>query len=441
MSRSLRVISINFRMTSPAVVNEDSLVTSRALFDFDVVVIRPYALPRPSGRYDNTGNDRAAAEAEMTRKRPDLVRVLKQGGLVVVIMDRRDIIQFDPNQFSYTFGSKVYTTSNYDFVTDELYKSISNGDGTRYTVTKPAEPFSEVLRNSEVAWSAYFHARPAHPFTFDSIFATNGSDAFIGSIATFGSGYLVFLPNFKSLDEQTFLKVCAEYRFAREGTPPPKWAPEIYLPGLEEATEAVRQAEEAVASAQRKRDELAAAAGELEAHKKLLYEKGKFQLEPAVRKAFDLLGFRTTESEVIKGTEFEIDGRTTVGSVGGILEVKGSKNQIVLAEFSKFVVKPLADFEATKKMPKGIFVGNGLCEQSPTTRLGETVFSPHVLDAANTHSIALINSVELYWLVCHILAGEPTKVDKIRELILNGSGYVSLQPYYTKTSGNATAAE
>jgi hypothetical protein len=134
---------------------------------------------------------------------------------------------------------------------------------------------------------------------------------------------------------------------------------------------------------------------------------------------------------VIPGPGFEVDGRTTGSSSPGILEIKGSKKQIGLDEFSPFIPKILADLKSKGYQSKGILIGNGLCEALPKDRLGEKVFSPHVLEAAKTQSIALINSIELYCVVCDILAGQIQSQDLelMREKILKTSGFVSLLEY------------
>lgn len=145
----------------------------------------------------------------------------------------------------------------------------------------------------------------------------------------------------------------------------------------------------------------------------------------------DDVGFKTTPGETIPGTGFEIDGRTAVGSSPGILEIKGSKKQIGLDEFSPFVPKILADLKAKGYQSKGILIGNGLCEVPPKERLGEKVFSPHTLEAAKTQSVALVNSVELYCVACGILSGQITLQDleQMREKILKANGFVSVLEY------------
>ena len=158
-------------------------------------------------------------------------------------------------------------------------------------------------------------------------------------------------------------------------------------------------------------------------------ENGKTQLEPIVRRALDDLEFGTSPGEVIPGTIHEIDGRTSKGFRAGIVEAKGSKNQIAQSEFSSFVTKILADADVKKKYSKGMFVGNGMCQNEPGKRLGEAVFSPHVLDGAKLNSVALVNSVELYWLCCALLRGDLVDKSKVREAILATNGYVDLKPF------------
>ena len=201
------------------------------------------------------------------------------------------------------------------------------------------------------------------------------------------------------------------------------------MPGLSPLESNIKSLDTQISDLQVARVEAEEHFQELAALRKLLYEKGKTQLEPIARRALDSLGFETKPSEIIIGTDFEIDGRTTKGFMPGVVEVKGSKKQIVLDELSPFVVKILADHQASKAMSKGILVGNGLCETDPASRLGDAMFSPHVLDAARRHSVALINSAELYWVCCTLLEGGTVDTHKVREAILNGNGYVDLKPF------------
>ncbi len=310
-----------------------------------------------------------------------------------------------------------------------LFQAIKNGTGDRVLANDPDEPFAKVIRESSVQWTAYFVSQPPYPLNNLRFFASNGAGACVGAVAEVGPGHVVFLPNFKELNEVEFVEACREYRFGREGTPPPLWVDTLWLPGEAEANNRIKGAEEDIEKVQKALGVARTQRDTLCAYKKLTFEKGKTQLEPVVRRALDVLGFATKPSEIISGTNYEIDGRTTTGSSPGILEVKGSKKQILLDDFSPLAHKLLADHQNTGKASKGILVGNGLCEDAPETRLGEGVFSRHALEAARRSSVALINSVELYWLIAGVIAGRIKDLAAVRENILTTNGYVDLRSY------------
>ncbi len=428
MAKPLRVLSIGFRFEADNVRNAPDLYTANALFDYDVVVIRPR--PLFDENYVPGGASLSFAAGVRTRKalkdkNEDLQRLLVQGGLVVIILGPRDVHHF--RSWSRT-DREIHTVTNYDFLDDRLYLFVTNRDGERFSLTDPSEPFALVLKQSVVRWTAFITGRPEQPFNIPHIFATNGHDSFVGASYNFG-GQVVFLPNFLRLEESAFLDACQEYRVRRAGTPAPPWTAKVYLPGEDAARMDIARIDAELEELARRRGSACRIHQELAAYKELLYERGKTRLEPVARRALDLLGFATTGDEILQHSDFEIDGRTAVGSISGILEVKGSRKQIDLDDFSPFPTKILHDLKQTGQHSKGILIGNGLCETPPGERLGEKAFSKHTLHAARTNSVALINSVELYWVVCGILAGEKKDLQAIHEFVLTSSGYVDLKTF------------
>ena len=118
MPCTLRVISINFPFQNKDVVFESSFSTSRALFDFDVVVVRPYSF-HPSadkraggGKFGGNWDEVKKAKQEMSGKVEDLRRLLDQGGLLVIILDVMEMLVFTPQTYSV---SETYSVTNYDF--------------------------------------------------------------------------------------------------------------------------------------------------------------------------------------------------------------------------------------------------------------------------------------------------------------------------------------
>jgi hypothetical protein len=432
MPKKLSVISINFPLHDASAVLESTLSTERAFFDFDVLVIRPHTLKHLVSQdpYQRTNPFRIDWESfnrprkVVTGKIEDTVRLLENGGILVVILDRLERYECMTGG-RYSSGT-LYTVTNYDFLTDHFFGSVRSGSGAGVQYIDTTDAFSRAMKVSSVRWTAYLCGGLDDPFNSPRIIARNGPSSFVGATVQVGNGWVIFLPNFETLDEEAFFKACDEYKLTRERTQPPAWASAAYLPGEKEANRSISTIEVEISRLEDSRKAALEKRNRLIEFKNLLYEKGKFKLEPIVLRSLNLLGCECSGSEIIAGG-FEIDGRTKVGP--GILEVKGSRSQIGLDEFSSLSTKLMEDFKATGIQSKGILVGNGLCEKPPEDRLGDRVFAPHVLQGARTQSIALINSVELYWIICGLQSTEITDCEPIRGAILAGSGFVDLQRF------------
>jgi hypothetical protein len=433
MSKQLRVISLGFPFVNASVVHA-SLETDRALFDFDVVVIRPPQLAITTDcnlevfkTLGGTSSVKAHLHLQsvMNTKKGELDILFRQGGVLVVLLVPPDSYRIEDR----AYGVSPSVVDNYDFLDPSLAGCLRKGTGTQVTYGNPDELFVNVLKKSIVAWTAYMTEVPDSSLKALKFFAHAGVAGALAGKMPYHEGHLVLLPNIARLNEETFLEVCAEYRFKRHGSTPPKWVEHISLPGVPPIQLEIANLDKQIADLQNTKQIRQQELDDRFAYRKLLYEKGKTQLEPIVLRALDDLGFGTRPSEIIKGTNYEIDGRTTNGSTPGIVETKGSKNQIAQSEFSPLVIKLLADSELSHQFSKGMLVGNGLCETEAGSRLGDTVFTPHVLDGAKRNSVALINSVELYWLCCALLRGDNVDKNAVREAILTGNGYVDLKPF------------
>jgi hypothetical protein len=424
MRRKLRVISVDFPFAEASVV-QTILDSEWALFDFDVVIMRPQRF-----QVQLLGDSATCAylQSVLGKKKRELESFFAQGGVLVVFLDVPDFYKVSGDRY----GMGANFVDNYDFLDPNFAIGLRSGSGTQVSYKTLDEPFVGVLRKSKVAWTSYLTQVPA-AFKALKVFAHAGAAGILGGKMPHGEGHIVILPNVSRLDEAAFFEACAEYRFKRQGTTPPDWAGKILVPGLPPIEAAIAELDKRIGDLQSARQLRSAELEGRVAYRKLLYEKGKAQLEPIVLRALDDLDFGTTPGETMPGTIHEIDGRTSKGSSTGVVEVKGSKNQIAQSEFSPFVTKILADAEVNNKYSKGILVGNGFCETEPSKRLGDSVFSPHVLDGAKRSSVALINSVELYCLCCALLRGDSVDKGAVREAILTGNGYVDLKPFSGET--------
>ncbi len=437
MGKSLRLVSINFPFIESHVDHVRSLATPKALFDYDVVVIRPHPLTwllnHPVSRAGSEcwveGSDFAKVESVVTRAKSGILRLLGRGGLVVVILDSIEVLKWNPYATGHPHLAGVHKISNYDFLDEQFHSCVSNGSGQDVRLVDTSTPFSKVVQNSSVRWTAFLERRPMCPYDNPQIFARNTSDRVIGAVFECAGGHIVTLPNFERLNEQEFLTACWAYRSERQEANPPLWIPSIYLPGEYEANNRITGFQVEIKRLQQKQASELERREELLGHKNLLYQQGRVHLEAAVRNALDLVGFQTTPPEVLPGCPIEISGRIRGVSMPGVLQVGASSRQITCEEFKMFAPKVVEDNKHTQVPSKRVFVGNGFNETPPGTRLGTVIFSPRVVEEAQEQSISLLNSVELYWVVCGVLSKEIDDLERIREAILTTSGYVDLRPF------------
>jgi hypothetical protein len=167
MTKIPKTISVGFPFKNGSVVNEPRLSTNRALFDFEVVVIRPY----PNMASILTGvSEYNLVKAEVEGKREDLNRLLAAGGLLIVILSAVHHVVCQTG--SYTMVREIRTATNYDFLQSNFYECVKNGAGTRIVHTRP-DPFSKVIKGSETYWTAYIDGVMPYPYGNAAIFAAN----------------------------------------------------------------------------------------------------------------------------------------------------------------------------------------------------------------------------------------------------------------------------
>jgi hypothetical protein len=437
MEKSLRLISINFPFLETPVEHVRSLATRKPLSDYDVIVIRPHPvcwlLDHPVSKQGGDcwveGSDFAKAESIIIRQKAVILRLLERGGLVVVILDSREILRWNPYNSGQSHVTSVQKLSNYDFLDEQFRFCVGHGCGKDVRLVDTSVPFSQVLQNSLVRWTAYLERKPVYPYGNPRIFARNTAGDVLGAIFECAGGHIVALPNFEKLDEKEFLFACKAHRSQSQEVNPPNWIPAVYLPGEYSASSRVMGVEIEIKRLQQKRASEIAQREELLRYKGLLYQYCRVHLEAAVRKALELLGFVTCPSEDLHGYPIEISGKVRGVCISGALQAKASQREISCAEFLWFTPKLTADGQHTEFRGKSVFVGNGFNESPPGTRLGTVIFSAKVLAEAEKQSVSLLNSAELYWVVCGVLSKEIEDLERIREAILTASGYVDLRPF------------
>ncbi len=234
MSKQLRVISLGFPFANKSVI-QDSLETDRALFDFDVVVIRPPQFTITTDCNLEAFKTLSAMvgpnsyivyqhlESVMSTKRRELAAFFRQGGVLVVLLIAPSWYQAGTGRY----GVVPAAVNNYEFLEGDLAVHLKKGTGSQITYRDPAEPFVGVLKKSTVTWAAYVPTVPAAPLNALKFFAFPGAAGALAGKMPYNQGHLILLPNVARLDEGAFLEACAEYRFKRQGSTPPKWIEQV----------------------------------------------------------------------------------------------------------------------------------------------------------------------------------------------------------------------
>ncbi len=435
MAKAHCLVSVNFPFRTLPVAQLHSLAAREALCDYDVVVIRPSSLgqfpglPADLGDCEGwiEGNEFARVEAIFARKKVEILQLLENGGVLVVILDALETLRWNPYAQGHSHLGGVHSVTNYDFLDREICSCIHNGPGGPLAIVDADEPFANVLQNSSVHSTASIGPPLPCPFDNPRVFARNGESSIVGAALECGRGHLVFLPNFDSLDEKAFITACMEYRFEREAINQPAWLRSVFLPGEIEANNALTAIQIEMKRLERRRMAELERREQLLEFKNLLYEAERHRLANAVRRALIELGFRPATKDPIPGSLIQFDAGSNGGSSPALLRVAGSNGQITYSEFAAFAEMLARTTECAGSPHKAIFVGNGFCQSSPSSRLGTSVFSAKVLEGAKEYSVALVNSVELYSVVCGVLSRKQSDLGAIRETILGTSGYVDLK--------------
>ena len=114
MSKKLRVVSIDFPFSDVNVV-QTSLDGPSALFDFDVVVIRPPQFHAPAFTDSLTCQQ---LRRVMNKKRRELDSLFAQGGVLVVFLDVPDYYSVPGDRY----GQGACLVDNYDFLDSIVYQ-------------------------------------------------------------------------------------------------------------------------------------------------------------------------------------------------------------------------------------------------------------------------------------------------------------------------------
>lgn len=456
----LKILSVGLSLPDKEIENA-SFYDPLSFSDFDVLMIDPKNIPeiwegKIPPRNDGTLWVDARSDSgfskelkELMDRRAKEVRLLLEytGGIVVCFLRGKGVgLDCYFREREYTMEANIYnwlpgTTFTYTSK-DPMYLFKTEMQRRKVSYT-----FSHYSFNPEKRFGREIgEIHKGHPFSqyffglkdkiyFEAVISDTGllecskhiAKNKVGEVIALeipiGKGKFVLIPPFDdSADMKKVSGVLVDcIRKSLEWSVPlakPDWLKNYSLPGEEQVSKKMDSLNDELKKLNEKKEKIQTQIDEIEILKGLLYETGRYGLEPPVRKAFSIIGFDVKDpGEYDKPYDLlAIEGDTFI-----IGEIEGSKAQVDVDKY-----RQLLDYvtEATieGKGCKGILIGNGFVDSEPSKRKEQ--FTEQVIRGCDSQRYCRMTTTELYKAVYSILSQPSDTKTKnlIKDSILNCEG-------------------
>lgn len=444
-----RILSIGLQLESDQITNGD-FMEAPSFHDFDVVLIDPSAVMNFFHRemelfevkdgfvtinYDATGTNKLTKQVIKKRKK-ETGRFLNLGRSLVCVLRAPSIVYLCSHIYDQPDRSKPDNwVSSYDWLPlkyseDSMTSILPSARGNKINLSAPKDPFAPYFKafDKQLYYEAYLDEEEM-PSYFENLYTIAESHGQLPVAFSFKleGGRVVFLPPIENPDPEKLADVLLNCISATIGTieetEPPSWLQsyKASVPGLPELEHQEEMLNTDLQELNTRLTRVQQEKAEKEKYLKLLYEQGKFQLEPVVRDAFSLLGFD------VKGAE-PSDGLLESHEGVALLEVEGKDdNAIKIDKYRQLLNYVVDDEQQTGQLKKGILVGNGFRLKDPRER-GEQ-FTQKVVDGAAGSHFCLITTDTLFHLVCQVLEkpDDHELKSQIRKQLLTTDGLFRLE--------------
>jgi len=419
----LSILSVGIELEHDEITNAD-FREAPSFHDFDVVLVDPNAIidllfqkaeltevkaAVLTVNHDDTGSNQLIKRVIKQRKE-ETRRFLNLGRLLICIL-RLPFIAYlcshtydAPNPKNEDNWVNTYDWFPLEYLRDSMISILPKGKGRKMRLVDPRSSFAQYF--SAFDNQLYYEAcldEEQKPYYFESFCTIAKSHGELPVAFSFNleGGQVVFLPPLEKPDLRKLAGVLLDCILANLGkieeSEPPSW-----LPSYKDSVPGLPQLDQQIGKLTADLQELDAQVSNIQQQKadkdkylKLLYEQGKFQLEPVVRDAFSLLGFSVKEAE-------PSDGMLESDEGAALLEVEGKDNTQVDRDKYRQLLDYVDDDERqTQQLKKGILVGNGFRLRDPKER-GQQ-FTKGAVDAATGGHFCLLTSEILFHLVCQVL--------------------------------------
>ncbi|MGB2695544.1 MAG: hypothetical protein WBD55_10190 [Dehalococcoidia bacterium] len=436
----MRILSLGVPMPGPQVDNA-TFANAPSFFDYDALVVDPRALSKlihevVSGEVEHktrsdervvnapTATDAIALGDLLQDRQDEAARLLAHDGLVVCFAYPNTVHQ----QVAGFAGCDRYFWLPAPPGLRYGAPLLRRGYGTEIMSTEHDHPFGPFVAQfrSKLTYHAYFADDTAGFAGAARVFARSTGGAAVAVELALERGRAVFLPpptRVPTGDQRyAFSNAIQEgirqaLRISAQGKPP-SWLSRYDLPGLNErqaafaeTTGQVEQAREALAESQTALDEL-------ERHRRLLWQIGKYGLEEPVRAALALLGFRIVPDDIDAPAEAWLE--QGVGQREMMpFEVDASDDVVGLDSHYR-LRKRLEEAIAAGKTKRGLLIINGHRTQEPSER--PAPYQDALRVAAESMRYCVATTEQLYHAVRAALEGDDATVASFRQRLLTTDG-------------------
>ena len=433
----MKILSIGIPIKQDSVTLTNNIQEMDSLFNFELVIIHPrYFLPFQEVKdWENkTFADESVLKwQELINKiQVESALLLENGGTIISLLTPSSTIS---SEYYYNRTKKIRIVSNYDWVPlrekyNSFFYNIAKGKGTELTIKNDSE-FSPYLKMQETNWEAQFNTTmnlelDSHLFDkyqfndhitpTEKVLAINKANRVVGIQFLVEKGKLIFLPTSTHENYADIIIDCVNKVTKKQVRDPPSWISDYKYPEEEKLRKSMDELGTQLQDLSKKFQKIKKNYEEKSSIKKLLYEQG-YELEDVVKDVFEEIGFTMTKKD-------DKDWFAKSGDKEAIVEVTGHEKDIDIKKLRQLINYHLEEEKTTGKFKHAIMVGNHFINEDPRKR--KNAYTEKAIQQAAILSITLINTVDLFDIVCRIRKGD---IDKklVREKLLKSNGLYAFE--------------
>ena len=434
----IKILSVD-KFLKHDLINRSSFESSPSFSDFDAIIIDPgplsFSLLRSPSTHLNDGSyftdcnrdggygKNLIARFEKRKNEIEKLLEISQGILICYLRKKRESLILKTKR-----GFKYLDCYSWlpDYSGEDMTISISSSvhikeqEGTEISFIKQLHPFSKYFYafKDKIRFESILEIRePLSEYT--KIIAENKVQENISCEININGGKIILIPPLMldnpEIEAGVLLSCIGEIMEFGYESPLPSWVKEYSLPNETEDVEIIVQLDEEIKRLNLEKQKYEDKQKYISKFKGLLYEKGKRALEPLVRDAFRLIGFKVFEPE--EYTE-EYDLYIKENEITIIGEIEGKDNSPL--DVDKY--RQLLDYieqESTKGVScKGILIGNAFKDIDPAERKNQ--FSSHAIKGCERQKFCMITTHQLFDIVKKSFSGiTNTEMEKIKKNIIS----------------------